>query len=55
MLVAGGGLKDGFIKINSSLEYISDYLLIQESPSTDAGTSCILPGWQIMQRSRHLS
>ena len=33
MLVAGGGLRDGFVKINSSLEYIlSEELLHKTIP-----------------------
>ena len=32
------------LRINASLEYISDYLCIQQNPSRDAGISCSLPG-----------
>lgn len=43
------------LRINASLEYISDYLYIQQNPSRDAGISCSLPGWQIEQRLCHIN
>ena len=43
------------LRINASLEYISDYLCIQQNPSRDAGISCSLPGWQIEQRLCHIN